>query len=327
MSSDSLVVRFATSVDVPVIFDLIKALAEYEKLAHAVVGSAVALEEHLFGSQACIEAIVAELDQQIVGFALFFTSYSTFLTQPGIYLEDLFVLPEYRGQGVGKVLLARLAQLVVERQWGRLDWSVLDWNEPAIAFYRRIGATIAEDVRVCRLTGESLLQLAQGTALRSARLADVPALFRLVKANAEFHQSLPEVVGSLDALANHLFGNRSYAEAVVATRAEAIVGFALYFTNYSTFLTQPGLFIEDLFVEADYRGQGVGKALLTDLAQRAIERNCGRLEWLVKTWNQSAIAFYQSLGAKILPDWRMCRLASEALVTLAQHNSIKAAKN
>lgn len=155
------IVRPATPADVPVLFSLIQALAEYEKLSHAVTGSPASLEEHLFGKQTYAEAIVAELESQAVGFALFFHNYSTFLTKPGIYLEDIFVLPEYRGQGIGKALLSYIAKLAVERGCGRVEWSVLDWNSPAIAFYQHIGANILEEWRICRVTGASLTELAQ----------------------------------------------------------------------------------------------------------------------------------------------------------------------
>ena len=158
--SSNVILRPAEPVDVPVLFRLIQALAEYEKLSHAVTGNADALADHLFGSRPYAEAILAEYAGQAVGFALFFHNYSTFLTQPGIYLEDLFVLPEYRRQSIGKAILSYLAALAVKRGCGRLEWSVLDWNEPAIAFYRRMGASILEDWRICRVTGESLCQLA-----------------------------------------------------------------------------------------------------------------------------------------------------------------------
>lgn len=158
--SSNLILRLAEPVDVPVLFRLIQALAEYEKLSHAVTGNADALSEHLFGDRPYAEALLAEYAGQAVGFALFFHNYSTFLTQPGIYLEDLFVLPEYRRQSIGKAILSYLATLAVKRGCGRLEWSVLDWNEPAIAFYRRMGASILEDWRICRVTGESLCQLA-----------------------------------------------------------------------------------------------------------------------------------------------------------------------
>lgn len=161
--SSELMLRPAEPTDVAVLFQLIQALAEYEKLSHAVTGNADALKEHLFGSRPCAEAILVEYAGQSAGFALFFTNFSTFLTQPGIYLEDLFVLPEYRRQGIGKAILSYLAQLAIERGYGRLEWSVLDWNEPAIAFYRRMGASILEDWRICRVTSESLTQLADLT--------------------------------------------------------------------------------------------------------------------------------------------------------------------
>lgn len=158
--SSELTLRPATPADVPVLFELIVALAEYEKLSHAVTGSADALQDHLFGSKPYVEAILAEYGEQGVGFALFFHNYSTFLTKPGIYLEDLFVLPEFRRKGIGKAILTYLAQLAVSRDCGRLEWSVLDWNEPAIAFYESMGASVLPDWRICRVTGESLTQLA-----------------------------------------------------------------------------------------------------------------------------------------------------------------------
>ncbi len=155
-----LIIRSATPADVPQLFGLIKALAEYEKLSHAVTGDLASLESHLFGARPYAEAIVAEWSGEIVGFALFFYNYSTFLTKPGIYLEDLFVLPAYRGKGIGKALLTHLAKLAVDRDCGRLEWSVLDWNESAIAFYQRMGASVLPDWRICRVTGESLTNLA-----------------------------------------------------------------------------------------------------------------------------------------------------------------------
>ena len=160
MSNPDLRLRVATPADVPTLFRLIMALADYEKLTHEVTGSEAALEQTLFGDRTYAEAILAELNGQTAGFAIFFHNYSTFLTQPGIYLEDLFVLPEYRRRGIGRAILTYLAQLAVERGCGRFEWSVLDWNEPAIAFYRRMGANVLPDWRICRVTGEALTQLA-----------------------------------------------------------------------------------------------------------------------------------------------------------------------
>lgn len=153
-------IRFATPADVPAIFSLIQALAEYEKLSDQVTGSVDKLHDHLFGSKPLIEAIVAVVENKPIAFALFLHNYSTFLTKPGIYLEDLFVLRQYRGQGIGKALLIRLAEIATERDCGRLEWSVLDWNEMAIGFYQRMGATVLPDWRICRVTGEALFQMA-----------------------------------------------------------------------------------------------------------------------------------------------------------------------
>lgn len=153
-------IRPSNPSDVPIIFKLIQALAEYEKLSHAVTGNADTLKEHLFSNRPYAEAILAEWNEKPVGFALFFPNYSTFLTKPGIYLEDVFVLPEYRRLGIGKALLRYIAQLAVERDAGRLEWAVLDWNEPAIEFYKSIGAVILEDWRICRVTSDAISKLA-----------------------------------------------------------------------------------------------------------------------------------------------------------------------
>jgi len=161
LPNNPLKIRLATIDDVPTIFKLIQSLAAYEKLAHEVTGSEELLKEHLFGKKVYIEVILAEIGDQAVGLALFFPNYSTFLTKPGIYLEDLFVVPECRRRGVGKALIAYLAKLVVERDYGRLEWSVLEWNVNAIAFYEKIGATVLPDWRTCRVTGSNLQELAK----------------------------------------------------------------------------------------------------------------------------------------------------------------------
>jgi len=146
--------------DVPLIAELIRALAHYEKLEHEVVLTEKKLTDSLFGERQYAETIIAEDDGQPVGFALFFHNYSTFLAQPGLYLEDLFVVPEKRGAGVGRALLERLAQIAVERGCGRLEWAVLDWNVDAIRFYQRLGAKPNADWTVYRLTGDRLRALA-----------------------------------------------------------------------------------------------------------------------------------------------------------------------
>lgn len=153
--------RPAAEADVPLLLDFIRELAEYEKLAHEVVASEDSLLRNLFGDGwRGAEAVIAEADGEPAGFALFFHNFSTFLGRPGIYLEDLYVRPEYRGAGVGRGLLAHLARLAVERGCGRLEWWVLDCNDPAIGFYRSLGAVSMDDWTVYRVAGEALERLA-----------------------------------------------------------------------------------------------------------------------------------------------------------------------
>ncbi len=158
--SSQFLVRPVTPADVSTLFELIHTKAEYENIAHTVTGNVTTLEAHLFGKQPHIEAILAESSGQVVGFATFFSNYSTYMTQVGIHLDDLFVLAEYRGMGIGKALISYVAQLGVKRGCGRLDWNVAQWNEPAITFYERMGGTILPDCRTCRVVGESLSYLA-----------------------------------------------------------------------------------------------------------------------------------------------------------------------
>ncbi len=155
-------IRPATPSDLSTIAQLIRDLAEYEKLAHDVVFTEERLGQHLFGPRPYAEVLIAEQDGVSVGFALFFHNFSTFLGQPGIYLEDLFVQPTARGQGHGKQLLATLAQLALDRGCGRLEWAVLDWNKPAIGFYESLGAKPNDEWTVYRLTGAALKQLGRG---------------------------------------------------------------------------------------------------------------------------------------------------------------------
>jgi GNAT superfamily N-acetyltransferase len=156
-----LTIRVATAADVSTILSFIKDLAEYEKLAHEVVADEEALRTTLFGARPSAEVLLAELAGAPVGFALFFPSYSTFLGKPGLYLEDLFVRPSARGQGVGRALMSALARIAVSRDYGRFEWSVLDWNEPAIRFYRSLGAKPQSEWTVQRLTGAPLAALAE----------------------------------------------------------------------------------------------------------------------------------------------------------------------
>jgi GNAT superfamily N-acetyltransferase len=157
-------IRPATEADTPQILEMIVALAEYEKLSHVVVATEDALRESLFPAQAgarpVAEVLLAFDGDPCCGFALFFPNYSTFLAKPGLYLEDLFVKPEARGKGLGRALLTKLAAIARERGYGRLEWSVLDWNEPAIGFYKKLGAVPLDDWTIFRVTGEALARLA-----------------------------------------------------------------------------------------------------------------------------------------------------------------------
>jgi len=164
--TDAFVLRPAELRDVAPIVKLIRELAEFEKLTHLLHVTPEKLRPHLFGEKPVAEAWVAEVpaaavapgEPTVVAFALFFTNFSTFLAQPGLYLEDLYVRPAQRRLGIGRALLTRLGQLAVERRYGRFEWSVLDWNENAIRFYEKLGATLLPDWRICRITGDALQQ-------------------------------------------------------------------------------------------------------------------------------------------------------------------------
>ncbi len=158
---EGLTLRFANRGDTGLVLAFIRELAEYERLAHEVVADEALLRKNLFGERPHAEVILAELHGEPVGFALFFHNFSTFLGRPGIHLEDFFVRPEHRGRGIGTVLLAYLARLAVERGCGRLDWAVLDWNEPAMEFYRALGARCIDDWKIFRLDGDSLEAVAR----------------------------------------------------------------------------------------------------------------------------------------------------------------------
>jgi GNAT superfamily N-acetyltransferase len=152
-------------------------------------------------------------------------------------------------------------------------------------------------------------------AVRAAEPRDIDAIVRLIRGLAEFEKLTHLLRVTPETLAPHLFGPRPAAEALVAERHGAVVAFALFFTNFSTFLAQPGLYLEDLFVEPAERGRGVGQALLQHLARLAVARGCGRFEWSVLDWNVDAIRFYERMGATVMPDWRICRVTGAALET------------
>ena len=150
----------ASEADVPVILELIRGLAEYEKLSHKVTATEARLRETLFGAKPAAEVLLAYRDEECAGFAVFFTNYSTFLAQPGIFLEDLYVKPHLRGKGIGLALLKHLAGMAVKRGCGRMEWEVLDWNEPSIGFYKKLGAVAMDEWTKYRLTGEAIERLA-----------------------------------------------------------------------------------------------------------------------------------------------------------------------
>ncbi|WOB09923.1 GNAT family N-acetyltransferase [Piscinibacter gummiphilus] len=160
VGSPNVVLRAAELRDVQSIVGLIRELAEFEQLTHLLQVTPEKLRPHLFGEKPVAEAMVAELGGEVVAFALYFTNFSTFLAQPGLYLEDLYVRPVHRGNGIGEAMLTRLAKLAVDRGYGRFEWCVLDWNENAIRFYERMGATVMPDWRLSRVTGEALAALA-----------------------------------------------------------------------------------------------------------------------------------------------------------------------
>jgi GNAT superfamily N-acetyltransferase len=150
----------ATRADVPAILEMIHGLAEFERLEHLCIASEDDIERALFGDQASVEVVLAWEGDRTAGFALFFHNFSTFLGRRGLYLEDLFVRPEFRRRGYGRALLVHLARIAVERSCGRFEWAVLDWNAPAIGFYRRLGAQILPEWRITRVTGAALVSLA-----------------------------------------------------------------------------------------------------------------------------------------------------------------------
>ena len=157
--SAEVTIRSATPADIPVMLGFIRELAEYERLAHEVRGTEELLREEMFGERPVVEAIIARVGDEPAGWALYFHNFSTFLTRRGLYLEDLYVQPRWRGRGIGHALFAELARIAVARRCGRLEWVVLDWNQPAIRFYRRLGAESMDDWTIFRLAGDALTRL------------------------------------------------------------------------------------------------------------------------------------------------------------------------
>lgn len=160
-SQELLTIQPATVDDVPTILGFIRGLAEYEKLSHEMEATEDQLREHLFGARSVAEALLARLNGQAVGFALFFTNFSTFAGKPGIWIEDIFILEQHRRQGIGRALIAAVARIAVERGYGAVEWTALDWNEPALRLYCKLGAVAMSDWTTQRLAGEALRKLAK----------------------------------------------------------------------------------------------------------------------------------------------------------------------
>ncbi len=312
-------VRFATRDDVPAIVSLIREAADHEGHAHLATATPERLAQELFGDRAACECLVGEHDGETVAFALFFHNFSTFLCRKGLYLEDLFVRPAARGAGMGRLLLQRLARIAVERECGRFEWGVLEWNVAAQAFYRRMGATVMPDWRICRVAGDALTTLGSGPAsanVRVATRADVAVIVELIRELAVYEKLEHLATATPARLEAELFGDRPTCECLIGERDGEPIGFALFFHNFSTYLCRKGVYLEDLFVRPTARGTGMGKLLLQRLAQIAVERDCGRFEWSVLDWNVDAQAFYQRMGATMLPDLRICRVAGDGLQAL-----------
>ena len=317
-------IRFATREDVPAIVSLIREAADFEGHAHLATATPERLEAELFGDRTACECLIGERDGETVGFAIFFHNFSTFLCRKGLYLEDLFVRPAARGTGMGKALLQRLARIAVERECGRFEWGVLQWNVAAQAFYKRMGATLMEDWRVCRVAGDALRTLGARAAgaddsparIRLATRADVPVIVELIRELAVYEHLEHLATATPARLEIELFGDKPTCECIIGEHDGEPVGFALFFHNFSTYLCRKGLYLEDLFVRPAARGTGMGKRLLQGLAQVAVERDCGRFEWSVLDWNVDAQAFYQRMGATLLPDLRICRVTGDALQAL-----------
>ncbi len=301
--------------DVDAVFRQIMALAEYEKLLPSFNGTLEALTKHLFQEDdVFVEGVIGEQENYPAGVSLFYCRYEPLKTRPLFFVEDLFVEPYYRRQGVGTAIMSYLAQLALGRNCSRMEWMVLHWNTPALNFYEKLQAQILEHDRVARISGDALKYLASQTLppvlLRDAVPEDINALWELLEIKGN-------VTGSIDKLEEHLFGFIPYVKALVAEYAGRPIGMALYSRTYSTFLTAPGLFLEELFVLPEYRGYGLGKSFLINLAQRTLAMGGVRLDLYVDISQPKVVNYYQKLGAEILHDWLICRLEQANIQKLA----------
>lgn len=300
--------------DVDAVFRQIMALAEYEKLLPFFNGSPEALAQHLFQEDAFVEGVIGEQENYPAGVSLFYCRYEPLNTRPIFFVEDLFVEPYYRRQGIGTAILSYLAQLALGRSCVRMEWMVLQWNTPALAFYEKLQVQILEHDRVARISGDALKYLGTQSLppvlLRDAEPEDLAALWELLEIKGN-------VKGSIDKLEEHLFGFIPYVRVLVAEHGGRPIGMALYSRTYATFLTAPGIFLEELFVLPEYRGYGLGKSFLINLAQRTLAIGGARLDLYIDSSQPKVVNYYQKLGAEILQDWRICRLENRHIQKLA----------
>jgi len=313
-AESSVTTRRILQGDVEAVFRQIMALAEYEKLLPSFTGTLEALSQHLFQEDALVEGVIGEQENYPAGISLFYCRYEPLKTRPLFFVEDLFVEPYYRRQGIGTTILSYLAQLALGRSCSRMEWMVLQWNTPALSFYEKLQVQILEHDRVARISGDALKYLASQSLppvlLRDAVPEDINDLWELLEIKGN-------VTGSIDKLEEHLFGFIPYVKALVAEHGGRPIGMVLYSRTYSTFATAPGIFLEELFVLPEYRGYGLGKSFLISLAQRTLAMGGVRLDLYIDSSQPKVVNYYQKLGAEILQEWCICRVDNPNIQKLA----------
>jgi GNAT superfamily N-acetyltransferase len=365
-------IRRARPEDVSNIDGMIRELAEFERAPDAVVGTPQMLHDCLFRSNARLHAHVIEVQEsvplveststdglvsmnadaasswRVVGMAIWFETYSTWLGRHGIWLEDLYIQPAYRGVGLGTALLRQMAIECVQRHYQRLDFYVLNWNTAAHKTYQSIGASALDDWELWRLCGSELISFASKPALtiaadssrapppvrriRRATPDDVIHMDAMIRELAVYEKAPDSVVGTSEMLRECLFPSNGGASTAKlhAHIAEIqvfgasgipqwkVTGMAIWFETYSTWLGRHGIWLEDLYVRPVSRGMGLGGALLRTLAAEAVARKYQRLDWYCLRWNEPARKVYFNMGAKPLTDWSMWRLEGKNLNQFAQ---------
>jgi GNAT superfamily N-acetyltransferase len=296
-------IRIATPADVPTVLGFIRDLAVYEKLLHEVTADEATLGAALFGARQSAEALIGELDGEPVAFAVFFHNFSTFVGKPGLYLEDLFVQPEQRGKGLGKVMLEHLAAIAKQRGCARFEWWVLDWNTSAIEFYQALGAVAMDEWTVFRVTGAALDKLATGggsapahggDGVRRATPADLDALAPLFDAYRGFYGRPSDVQACRAFLGERLTRHESVIYGAWA--GGRLVGFMQLYPTFSSLELKPAWNLNDLFVSEAARGRGTATRLLE--AAHALARVTGAAYLTLQTGrgNTSAQGLYARQG-------------------------------